>query len=83
MGMVNRVVPHAELDAEVDRWCKEILALSPTAIAIAKRACNAKFLTRSAASAPWACRPSSCSTESPESKEGVAAFREKRAPRFR
>ena len=41
MGMVNRVVPHAELDAEVDRWCKEILALSPTAIAIAKRACNA------------------------------------------
>ena len=43
MGMVNRVVPHVELDAEVDSWCKEILALSPTAIAIAKRAFNADF----------------------------------------
>ena len=41
MGLVNAVVPHEELDAEVDRWCAEILERSPTAIAIAKRSFNA------------------------------------------
>src|SRR5437764_1978756 len=41
MGLVNKVVPPEQLDAEVDAWCREILALSPTAIAIAKRAFNA------------------------------------------
>src|SRR5271166_5011778 len=82
MGMVNRVVPHAELDAEVDRWCKEILALSPTAIAIAKRACNADSDSIRGISA-LGMQAVKLFYESPESKEGVAAFREKRAPRFR
>src|ERR1700674_1876995 len=41
MGLVNKVVPAGELDAEVEAWCQEILALSPTAIAIAKRSFNA------------------------------------------
>ena len=37
MGLVNVVVPHEQLDAEVQRWCDEIQGKSPTAIAIAKR----------------------------------------------
>ena len=41
MGLVNCVVPHDQLDAEVDKWCAEILERSPTAIAIAKRSFNA------------------------------------------
>lgn len=41
MGLVNAVVPAAQLDAEVRRWCAEILQKSPTAIAIAKRSMNA------------------------------------------
>ena len=40
-GLVNAVVPHDQLDAEVGRWCAEILECSPTAIAIAKRSFNA------------------------------------------
>jgi 2-ketocyclohexanecarboxyl-CoA hydrolase len=36
MGLVNSVVPMAELDAEVDRWCAELLALSPTCLRILK-----------------------------------------------
>ena len=43
MGLVNTVVEPAELDAEVERWCAEIAALSPTAIAIAKRSFNQDF----------------------------------------
>jgi dihydroxynaphthoic acid synthetase len=41
MGLVNCVVAHDELDAEVDRWCAEIMEKSPTAISIAKRSFNA------------------------------------------
>ncbi|MCF7550818.1 enoyl-CoA hydratase-related protein [Pseudonocardia sp. WMMC193] len=36
-GLVNAVVPAAELDAEVDRWCKEMLALSPTVLKLLKK----------------------------------------------
>ncbi|RJX23555.1 MAG: 1,4-dihydroxy-2-naphthoyl-CoA synthase [Dethiobacter sp.] len=41
MGLVNKVVPLSELDAEVERWCKEIIELSPTAIKFLKAAFNA------------------------------------------
>jgi len=41
MGLVNRVVPADELEAEVDRWCDEILEKSPGAIAGIKACFNA------------------------------------------
>jgi 2-ketocyclohexanecarboxyl-CoA hydrolase len=41
MGLVNKVVSDAELDAEVERWCAELLDRSPTAIGIAKVSFNA------------------------------------------
>ena len=41
MGLCNVVVAEGELDQEIDRWCKELLERSPTAIAIAKRSFNA------------------------------------------
>ena len=41
MGLVNTVVPHDHLDAEVAKWCAEIMERSPTAITIAKRSFNA------------------------------------------
>jgi 2-ketocyclohexanecarboxyl-CoA hydrolase len=82
MGLVNAVVPHAELDAEVSRWCKEILAHSPTAIAIAKRSFNADTEhMRGIASLGMQALALFYGTD--ESKEGVAAFREKRPPDFR
>ena len=40
MGLVNAVVPHEQLDAEVRKWCDEIVEKSPTAIALAKRSFN-------------------------------------------
>lgn len=41
MGLVNKVVPAAELDAEVTKWCEEMKALSPTALKFLKAAFNA------------------------------------------
>lgn len=40
-GPGHAVVPYDELDAEVDRWCAELLERSPTALALAKRSFNA------------------------------------------
>ncbi|MBJ7454606.1 MAG: enoyl-CoA hydratase/isomerase family protein [Thermoleophilia bacterium] len=40
MGLVNAVVEPAELDAEVDRWCEQILRRSPQGLRLAKIAMN-------------------------------------------
>jgi len=41
MGLVNTVVPLAELEEETVRWCNEMLALSPIALRMIKGAMNA------------------------------------------
>jgi 2-ketocyclohexanecarboxyl-CoA hydrolase len=82
MGWVNRVVPHDQLDAEIKRWCDEIIERSPTAIALAKRAFNADTEhQRGIAALGLEAVALYYGTE--ESKEGVKAFMEKRKPRFR
>jgi 2-ketocyclohexanecarboxyl-CoA hydrolase len=82
MGLVNAVVPDDQLDAEVERWCAEILARSPTALALAKRSLNAdtehirglSYLGMQALALYY---------QTEESQEGVRAFQEKRPPEFR
>jgi len=82
MGLVNAVVPPDRLDAELDQWCRELLEKSPTALAIAKRSFNADTESiRGISGLGFQALALFYGTE--ESKEGVAAFREKRAPRFR
>jgi 2-ketocyclohexanecarboxyl-CoA hydrolase len=82
MGLVNRVVPHEDLDKEVQRWCAEIMERSPTAIAIAKRAFNADTEHQRGISA-LGLQAVSLFYDTDESKEGVNAFKERRAPQFR
>jgi naphthoate synthase len=41
MGLVNKVVPAAELMAETRRWCDKLLAKSPTALRFLKASFNA------------------------------------------
>ena len=82
MGLVNAVVDDAQLDAEVEKWCGEIAALSPTAIAIAKRSFNMDSESIRGVSA-MGMQALSLFYETKESKEGVRAFLEKRAPNFR
>lgn len=82
MGLVNCVVPHEQLDAEVDRWCAELMEKSPTALAIAKRSFNADTESiRGIASLGM--QALSLYYDTDESREGGIAFREKRPPRFR
>jgi len=82
MGLCNTVVPHDELDAEVAKWCAEIMEKSPTAIAIAKRSFNASTeYIRGIGS--MGMQSVAMYYDSEESKEGVKAFLEKRKPEFR
>ena len=41
MGLVNTVVPLAELETETVGWCREMLQLSPTALRVLKASFNA------------------------------------------
>lgn len=41
MGLVNKVVPLADLEKETVQWCREMLALSPMALRFLKSAMNA------------------------------------------
>ncbi len=82
MGLINCVVPHDELDAEVAKWCAEIMEKSPTALAIAKRSFNADSDTIRGIGG-LGLQALSLYYDTPESKEGVNAFLEKRKPDFR
>ncbi|CAN7708637.1 MULTISPECIES: enoyl-CoA hydratase-related protein [unclassified Variovorax] len=82
MGLVNRVVAPAQLDAEVELWCREILAKSPTALAIAKRSFNADSESIRAIGA-LGFEALALYYGTAESREGVQAFLAKRAPDFR
>ena len=82
MGLVNAVVPHDQLDAEVAKWCAEIVEKSPTAIAIAKRSFNADSENIRGIGA-MGMQTLKLYYESEESREGVNAFNEKRKPDFR
>ena len=82
MGLANSVVSADELDAEVDRWCAEILERSPTAIAIAKRSFNAATESLRGISS-MGMQALALYYDTDESREGVNAFMEKRKPEFR
>jgi 2-ketocyclohexanecarboxyl-CoA hydrolase len=82
MGLVNAVVPHQDLDAEIARWCAEILERSPTAIAIAKRSFNADT-DHIRGLASMGMQAVSLYYDTDEAREGANAFKEKRKPAFR
>jgi len=81
MGLVNRVVPLDALEGEVDQWCEEMLSLSPGCLEILKAAFDQEMdgyaemgVLSSQLYPHW--------FDTPEGKEGGAAFSEKRPPRF-
>jgi naphthoate synthase len=80
-GLVNTIVPVAELHAEVRRWADEILALSPTALRFVKQSHNVDT-EHLAGVGQLAFSGLGLFVESDEAREGVQAFTEKRAPDF-
>ena len=81
MGMVNAVVPHAELEDTAYQWAQEILAKSPTSIKMLKFAMN---LTDDGmvGQQVFAGEATRLAYMTDEAKEGRNAFLEKRKPDF-
>lgn len=81
LGWVNKVVPHDELRAEVDRWCEELLNRSPAYLELSKVTSNVWWDMM---------QPAYNHAEQtlfrlaggPEQIEGTRAFMEKRKPNF-
>jgi len=81
MGMVNTVVPFENLEEETVKWCREMLAQSPTALRFLKACFNAD--TEGLAGLQQLAGDATLlyyTTE--EAKEGRDAFKEKRVPDF-
>jgi naphthoate synthase len=81
MGLVNVVVPLAELEAETVRWCREMLALSPTALRVLKAAFNAES-DGIAGLQELAGNATALFYMTEEGQEGRDAFLDKRRPDF-
>jgi dihydroxynaphthoic acid synthetase len=83
MGLCNAVVPDAELDAEVDRWCTEILRRSPQGLRLAKIALNASTDQLYSAVQHGVELVALNHVYGPEPQEGIASFQEKRPADWR
>ena len=81
MGLVNAVVPLANLEEETVKWCREILANSPLAIRCLKAALNADC-DGQAGLQELAGNATLLYYMSEEAQEGRNAFNEKRKPNF-
>ena len=80
-GLVNSVVPFAELGAEVRRWADEMLDKSPTALKVLKHSFNADSESI-AGIGSMAFDSLDLFLDTDEAKEGVEAFNEKREADF-
>ncbi len=82
MGLVNTVVPLAQLEAETVSWCREMLANSPLALRLLKASLNAAD-DGLAGIQQLAGDATLLFYMTEEAQEGRDAYKEKRAPDFK
>jgi 2-(1,2-epoxy-1,2-dihydrophenyl)acetyl-CoA isomerase len=82
-GIVNRVVPDAELDSVVDEWATRLAAGPPIALALTKKMLNnsLNMTMEQALDAEGAAQTVNFGTK--DTLEAIAAFSERRDPVFR
>jgi enoyl-CoA hydratase/carnithine racemase len=79
-GLVNRVVPAAELDAAISAFTRTIVAKSAKVIAAGKQAFYRQIELGLSPAYDLAGGAMACSLLEPDAHEGIDAFLEKRAP---
>lgn len=80
VGLVHRAVPEAELDSEVDRVVGELLSSGPVAVGRAKELIRAIEGASLEDAIPVTAGIIAALRSTPEAREGMGAFLEKRAP---
>ena len=81
-GLVNRVVPHDELDAFVDDWAARLAAGPPIALGLTKKLLNNATHVTLAQALEDEGRAQSITLASRDTAEAIGAFAEKRDPTF-
>jgi 2-(1,2-epoxy-1,2-dihydrophenyl)acetyl-CoA isomerase len=82
LGLVNRVVPPGTTTDSAMRWASRLAARAPLAIVHTKRLLRQAASLSYAQSLPAEAAAQQQCADSEDFREGVAAFLEKRAPRF-
>jgi 2-(1,2-epoxy-1,2-dihydrophenyl)acetyl-CoA isomerase len=82
IGLVNRVLPEAELDAFVDGWAAELAAGPPIALAMTKRLLNNSFNVTLEEALDDEGVSQTVNLGTADNREAVTAFLAKRPPRF-
>ena len=82
IGLVNRVVPAAELDAAVAALADELLACAPLAVGLAKGVLNSAARSNLAGTLEQEVAAQELCATSEDFREGARAFAERRTPAF-
>jgi 2-(1,2-epoxy-1,2-dihydrophenyl)acetyl-CoA isomerase len=82
LGLVNRVVPDAELDTVVQEWAERLASGPPLAMQLTKKLLSNAFAVGLSEALDAEAAAQSVNLVSDDMREGVAAFLQKRAPVF-
>ncbi len=82
IGLVNRVVPHDQLEATVNELARRLAAKPPLALALAKEALRVSLSSTLEEMLDFEVAAQDRAFRSADALEGTRAFVEKREPRF-
>ncbi|MGH8733881.1 MAG: enoyl-CoA hydratase/isomerase family protein, partial [Burkholderiales bacterium] len=81
-GLINKVVPDADLEATTKEWAEKLASGATRAIGLSKQLLNRGVTLDLAAFLDEEASAQALTSTSDDFKEGVRAFMEKRKPRF-
>ena len=82
LGLINRVVPLAEVDAFVDDWAAQLAAGPPLALSMTKTLLNASWQSTMEQAVEHEARCQALNFSTKDTNEAMAAFAQKRDPTF-
>ena len=83
IGIVNRVVPDAELDKFVGEWAAKLAAGPPIALQLTKRMITAGLAQSMSEALHWEAMAQTVTSGTQDTQEAMRAFVEKRTPLFK